>query len=135
MQGRIKLCHCPKLSEANRTFDFANHLRFIHHSKTTNNSFFSSFKVLLQSSTLKLLLIRTSRTSKCFIEPDSPLPSVVRKALPVLPSLDWNLGQSERVNGKFWTLLRKALPKNQVRPVTGVISHAHFGHNDHRNQE
>ncbi|XP_051919120.1 interleukin-18 receptor accessory protein-like isoform X1 [Hippocampus zosterae] len=95
----------------------------------------SGIQILLQSSTLKLLLIRTSRTSKCFVEPDSPLPPMVRRALTVLPSLDWNLGQSEKVNGKFWTLLRKALPKNKVRLVTGVISHAHFGHNDHRNQE
>ncbi|KAM9825611.1 interleukin-18 receptor accessory protein-like isoform X1 [Syngnathus typhle] len=75
----------------------------------------SGIQVLLQSSTLKILLIRTSRTSACFEQPDSPLPSVVQRALKVLPSLDWNLGQTESATGNFWRSLKKALPKHRVR--------------------
>ncbi|XP_077374826.1 interleukin-18 receptor accessory protein-like isoform X2 [Festucalex cinctus] len=82
----------------------------------------SGIKVLLQSSTLKILLIRTSRTSTRFLQPDSPLPSVVQRALKVLPSLDWNLAHTKRANGKFWRSLRKVLPKHTV-----VTSHIHYG--------
>ncbi|XP_049574924.1 interleukin-18 receptor accessory protein isoform X2 [Syngnathus scovelli] len=94
----------------------------------------SGIQVLLQSSTLKILLIRTSRTSACFEQLDSPLPSVVQRALKVLPSLDWNLGQTESATGNFWRSLKKALPKHRVRSVTRVISHDPFG-NDLRDQD
>ncbi|XP_077420335.1 interleukin-18 receptor accessory protein-like isoform X2 [Vanacampus margaritifer] len=87
----------------------------------------SGIKVLLQSSTLKILLIRTNRTSAHLIQPDSPMPSVVQRALKVLPGLDWNLGHTERATGQFWRSLRKVLPTHRVRHVTRGKSHVHYG--------
>ncbi|XP_057694753.1 interleukin-18 receptor accessory protein-like isoform X1 [Corythoichthys intestinalis] len=74
----------------------------------------SGIKVLLQSSPLRILLIWMNRTSAFSLEADSPLPSVVQRALKVLPSLDWKSGHSARVSSKFWRSLRKALPKPRV---------------------
>ncbi|XP_061670643.1 interleukin-18 receptor accessory protein-like [Syngnathoides biaculeatus] len=84
----------------------------------------SGIRVMLQSSTLQILLIHTSKTSTAFVELDSPPPSLVLRALKVLPSLDWSSGQSENASVKFWRSLRKALPKRRVH-----ASRAHFGQN------
>ncbi|XP_061608970.1 interleukin-18 receptor accessory protein-like isoform X1 [Phyllopteryx taeniolatus] len=87
----------------------------------------SGIQVMVQSSTLKILLIQTGTTSTSFVQLDSPLPSLVRRALKVLPSLDWKSGPTESATIQLWRSLRKALPKHRVTRVTGVISHAHFG--------
>nr|XP_057945360.1 interleukin-18 receptor accessory protein-like [Doryrhamphus excisus] len=71
----------------------------------------SGIQVLLQNSSLKILLIWTSKTSTSFTQPYSPLPPVVQRALKVLPSLNWTSG---RATSNFWRSLRKALPKHRV---------------------
>ncbi|XP_056269547.1 interleukin-18 receptor accessory protein-like isoform X2 [Pseudoliparis swirei] len=70
----------------------------------------SGVQALLQNSAIKLLLIWTSRASASLIQPDSPLPMQVQRALKVLPSLDWTSGKPARATSKFWRSLRKAMP-------------------------
>ncbi|KAM7424382.1 hypothetical protein PAMA_000635 [Pampus argenteus] len=71
----------------------------------------SGIQALLQNTSLKLLLIWTSRTSTSLIQPDPPLPSMVQKALKVLPSLDWTSGKPARATSNFWRSLKKTMPK------------------------
>ncbi|XP_054626636.1 uncharacterized protein LOC129178421 isoform X6 [Dunckerocampus dactyliophorus] len=85
----------------------------------------SGIQVLLQSSALKILLIWTSKRPTSFIQPYSPLPSVVQRALKVLPSLDWPSGKAGRATSNFWRSLRKALPKHRVMSVTNSLISQH----------
>ncbi|XP_044048657.1 interleukin-18 receptor accessory protein-like isoform X2 [Siniperca chuatsi] len=78
----------------------------------------SGVKALLQNSTLKLLLIWTSRTSASLIQPDPPLPTLVQRALKVLPSLYWTSGRHARVTSNFWRSLMKAMPDHRVKLVS-----------------
>nr|XP_020463991.1 interleukin-18 receptor accessory protein-like [Monopterus albus] len=70
----------------------------------------SGVQALLQNSALKLLLIWTNRASASLIQPNPPLPTLVQKALKVLPSLDWTSGKSARATCNFWRSLRRAMP-------------------------
>ncbi|XP_031702807.1 interleukin-18 receptor accessory protein-like isoform X2 [Anarrhichthys ocellatus] len=83
----------------------------------------SGVQVLLQDSTLKLLLIWTSRASASLIQPDSPLPTLVQRALKVLPSLDWTSGKP---TSNFWRSLKKAMPDQKVKLVSLMQNQKHF---------
>ncbi|XP_042349027.1 interleukin-18 receptor accessory protein-like [Plectropomus leopardus] len=78
----------------------------------------SAVQALLQSSTLKLLLIWTCRASASLIRPDPPLPTLVQRALKVLPSLDWTSGKPSRATSDFWRSLRRSMPNQNVRQVS-----------------
>ncbi|KAF1392676.1 hypothetical protein PFLUV_G00030530 [Perca fluviatilis] len=78
----------------------------------------SGIQALLQNSSLKVLLIWVSRTSASLIQPDPPLPTVVQRALKVLPSLDWTSGEPARATNNFWRSLRKAMPDQRVALVS-----------------
>ncbi|XP_054473603.1 interleukin-18 receptor accessory protein-like isoform X2 [Anoplopoma fimbria] len=86
----------------------------------------SGVQALLQNSTFKLLLIWTSRASASLIQPDSPLPTLVQRALKVLPSLDWTSGKPARATSKFWRSLRKAMPDQRVKLVSLMQNQTHF---------
>uniref|UniRef100_H3C6N4 Interleukin 18 receptor accessory protein n=1 Tax=Tetraodon nigroviridis TaxID=99883 RepID=H3C6N4_TETNG len=75
----------------------------------------SGLQALLHKSTPKLLLIWANKASVAQIKPDPPLPILVRRALKVLPSLDWPLGKPGRRTGNFWRSLKKSLPSKRVR--------------------
>ncbi|XP_070823602.1 interleukin-18 receptor accessory protein-like [Chaetodon trifascialis] len=88
---------------------------------SNNNAVFvleSGVQALLQNSTLKVLLIWTSRASASLIQPDPPLPTLVERAVKVLPSLDWTPGKSGRATDKFWRSLRKSMPDQRVKLVS-----------------
>ncbi|KAM3876895.1 interleukin-18 receptor accessory protein-like [Diretmus argenteus] len=70
----------------------------------------SGIRALLQDSHLKLLLIWTRGTPALVEQLDPPLPSVVRRALKVLPTLDWTSSKAARATNSFWRSLRKAMP-------------------------
>ncbi|XP_041789631.1 interleukin-18 receptor accessory protein-like isoform X2 [Chelmon rostratus] len=78
----------------------------------------SGVQALLQNSTLKLLLIWTSRASASLIRPDPPLPTLVQRAVKVLPSLDWTTGKSVRATNVFWRSLKKSMPGQRVKLVS-----------------
>ncbi|XP_042263558.1 interleukin-18 receptor accessory protein-like isoform X2 [Thunnus maccoyii] len=78
----------------------------------------SGVQALLHNSALKLLLIWTNRTSKSLVQPDPPLPSVVQRALKVLPSLDWTSGKPASATSNFWRSLKKAMPNHRVKLVS-----------------
>ncbi|XP_035538283.1 interleukin-18 receptor accessory protein-like isoform X2 [Morone saxatilis] len=87
---------------------------------SNNNAVFvleSGVQALLQNSTLKLLLIWTSRASS-LIQPDPPLPTLVQRALKVLPSMDWTSGKTAGVSSNFWRSLREAMPNHRVSDVS-----------------
>uniref|UniRef100_A0A8C4I0L6 Interleukin-18 receptor accessory protein n=1 Tax=Dicentrarchus labrax TaxID=13489 RepID=A0A8C4I0L6_DICLA len=87
---------------------------------SNNNAVFvleSGVQALLQNSSLKLLLIWTSRASS-LIQPDPPLPTLVQRALKVLPSMDWTSGKTAGVSSNFWRSLRKAMPNHRVAGVS-----------------
>ncbi|XP_070761106.1 LOW QUALITY PROTEIN: interleukin-18 receptor accessory protein-like [Enoplosus armatus] len=75
----------------------------------------SGVQALLQNSTLKLLLIWTNTASASLIQPDPPLPTLVQRALKVLPSLDWTAGKPTRATSNFWRSLRKAMPDHSKK--------------------
>uniref|UniRef100_A0A3P8QNC0 Interleukin 1 receptor accessory protein n=1 Tax=Astatotilapia calliptera TaxID=8154 RepID=A0A3P8QNC0_ASTCA len=86
---------------------------------TNSNAVFeleSGVQALLQNSVLKLLLLWTTKASPSLIQPDPPLPTLVQRALGVLPSLDWRSGEPSHSN--FWRSLRKTMPKNKVKLVS-----------------
>ncbi|XP_078102024.1 interleukin-18 receptor accessory protein-like isoform X2 [Sander vitreus] len=78
----------------------------------------SGIQALLQNSSLKVLLIWTSRASASLIQPDPPLPTLVQRALKVLPSLDWTSGDPTRATSNFWRYLRKAMPDQRGKLVS-----------------
>ncbi|KAL3065684.1 hypothetical protein OYC64_015774 [Pagothenia borchgrevinki] len=78
----------------------------------------SGVQALLQNTALKLLLIWTTRDSAALIQPDPPLPALVKRALKVLPSLDWSSGKTARTTSSFWRSLRKAMPSQRVNMVS-----------------
>ncbi|XP_033964234.1 interleukin-18 receptor accessory protein-like isoform X1 [Pseudochaenichthys georgianus] len=78
----------------------------------------SGVQALLQNTALKLLLIWTTRDSAALIQPDPPLPALVKRALKVLPSLDWSSGKTARTTSIFWRSLRKAMPSQRVNMVS-----------------
>ncbi|XP_039979688.1 interleukin-18 receptor accessory protein-like isoform X2 [Xiphias gladius] len=78
----------------------------------------SGVQALLQNSVLKLLLIWTSGDPASLIQQDPPLPSVVQRALKVLPSLNWTSGKPARATCNFWRSLRKAMPDRRVKLVS-----------------
>ncbi|XP_076587169.1 interleukin-18 receptor accessory protein-like [Chaetodon auriga] len=78
----------------------------------------SGVQALLQNSTLRVLLIWTGRASASLIQPDPPLPTLVKRAMKVLPSLDWTPGKSARATDKFWRSLRKSMPNQTVKLVS-----------------
>ncbi|XP_031162333.1 interleukin-18 receptor accessory protein-like isoform X2 [Sander lucioperca] len=78
----------------------------------------SGIQALLQNSSLKVLLIWTSRASASLIQSDPPLPTLVQRALKVLPSLDWTSGDPTRATSNFWRSLRKAMPDQRVKLVS-----------------
>ncbi|XP_029317890.1 LOW QUALITY PROTEIN: interleukin-18 receptor accessory protein-like [Cottoperca gobio] len=78
----------------------------------------SGVQALLQTSTLKLQLIWTSRASASLTQPDPPLPTLVQRALRVLPSLDWTSGKPAKATSSFWKSLRKAMPDQRVKPAS-----------------
>ncbi|XP_075934116.1 interleukin-18 receptor accessory protein-like [Anarhichas minor] len=86
----------------------------------------SGVQALLQDSTLKLLLIWTSRASASLIQPDSPLPTLVQRALKVLPSLDWTSGKPTRATSNFWRSLKKAMPDQKMKLVSLMQNQKHF---------
>ncbi|KAM8895234.1 interleukin-18 receptor accessory protein-like isoform 2-T2 [Spinachia spinachia] len=63
----------------------------------------------IQSSSLKVLVIWTGRASASLMQPDTSLPTLVRRALNVLPSLVWTSGQPSSTG--FWRSLRKNMPE------------------------
>uniref|UniRef100_A0A7N8YB07 Interleukin-18 receptor accessory protein-like n=1 Tax=Mastacembelus armatus TaxID=205130 RepID=A0A7N8YB07_9TELE len=69
----------------------------------------SGIQALLQKCDLKLLLIWTSKASASLIESDPSLPTLVQRALKVLPSLDWTSDKPVRASYNFWRSLRKAM--------------------------
>ncbi|XP_038558211.1 interleukin-18 receptor accessory protein-like isoform X2 [Micropterus salmoides] len=75
----------------------------------------SGVMALLQNSIFKLLLIWTCRTSPSLIQPDPPLPTLVQRALKVLPSLDWTSGKPAKATSNFWISLRKAMPNKRMK--------------------
>uniref|UniRef100_A0A3P9JM02 Interleukin 18 receptor accessory protein n=1 Tax=Oryzias latipes TaxID=8090 RepID=A0A3P9JM02_ORYLA len=75
----------------------------------------SGIQALLQKSSLKLLLIRTSEAS-AFLTP-SHLPRLVQTALKVLPRLNYSSKTSLRAVDNFWRSLRKAMPQSRKRQV------------------
>ncbi|XP_040909137.1 interleukin-18 receptor accessory protein-like isoform X2 [Toxotes jaculatrix] len=77
----------------------------------------SGVQALLQNSALKLLLIWTSRDSAPLNQQDPQLPTLVQRALKVLPSLNWTSGKPARTTCNFWKSLRKAMPEHRVKPV------------------
>ncbi|KAF7212331.1 transcript variant X2 [Nothobranchius furzeri] len=82
---------------------------------TDSNAVFvldAGIKALLQDSALKLLLVWTNGASASHIHPDLPLPKLVQRALKVLPSLDWCSDTSSADTSRFWTSLRRILPKD-----------------------
>ncbi|XP_053176249.1 interleukin-18 receptor accessory protein-like [Scomber japonicus] len=81
----------------------------------------SGVQALLQNSAPKVLLIWTSRTSTSLIQPDPPLPSMVQRALKVLPSLNWTLGKPARATSNFLRSLRKALANHRVEARSNQI--------------
>lgn len=81
----------------------------------------SGVQALLQKCNLRLLLIWTSRDSTSLIQLDPPLPTLVQRALKVLPSLDWTLGKPPGTTGNFWRSLRKAMPSHKVQSVKGDL--------------
>lgn len=73
-------------------------------------------KALLQNSAFKILLIRTNTESAAALsQQDPPLPSLVQRALKVLPSLNWTSGRPTRATCNFWRSLRKAMPDDRVK--------------------
>ncbi|XP_056228075.1 interleukin-18 receptor accessory protein-like isoform X2 [Seriola aureovittata] len=78
----------------------------------------SGVQALLQNSAFKLLLIQTNRESASLIQQDSPLPTLVQRALKVLPSLNWTSGKPSRATHNFWKSLRKAMPDHRVNLVS-----------------
>ncbi|KAG7482751.1 interleukin-18 receptor accessory protein-like [Solea senegalensis] len=74
----------------------------------------SGIQALLQKSTPKLLLIWTCRDSATLIQ-EAPLPSLVQRALKVLPSLNWATGKPTRASCDFWRSLKKAMPNHRVK--------------------
>ncbi|XP_022623940.1 interleukin-18 receptor accessory protein-like isoform X2 [Seriola dumerili] len=78
----------------------------------------SGVQALLQNSAFKLLLIQTNRESASLIQQDSPLPTLVQRALKVLPSLNWTSGKPARATRNFWKSLRKAMPDQRVNLVS-----------------
>ncbi|XP_005466888.1 interleukin-18 receptor accessory protein [Oreochromis niloticus] len=86
---------------------------------TNSNAVFeleSGVQALLQNSGLKLLLLWTTKASPSLIQPDPPLPTLVQRALRVLPSLEWRSGEPSHSN--FWKSLRKTMPNNKVKLVS-----------------
>ncbi|XP_047436785.1 interleukin-18 receptor accessory protein-like isoform X2 [Mugil cephalus] len=73
----------------------------------------SGIQALLQKPSLKLLLIWTNRASASRIRPEPPLPTLVHRALKVLPSLDWSTNQPAGTARKFWRSLKKAMVKRR----------------------
>ncbi|KAM9861162.1 interleukin-18 receptor accessory protein-like [Aulostomus maculatus] len=87
----------------------------------------SGIQALLQNSPIRLLLIWT-RAPTSVTQPDSlPLPSVVQRALKVLPSLDWTSRKPGQDTSTFWRSLRKALPTDRVKS----LSHVQIQETDH----
>ncbi|XP_034416859.1 interleukin-18 receptor accessory protein-like isoform X2 [Cyclopterus lumpus] len=86
----------------------------------------SGIQALLQNSAVKLLLIWTSRASASLIQPDSPLPTLVQRALKVLPSLDWTSGKPATTTSNFWRSLRKAMPDQRVKRVSLTQNQKHL---------
>ncbi|XP_068586430.1 interleukin-18 receptor accessory protein-like isoform X2 [Cebidichthys violaceus] len=86
----------------------------------------SGVQALLQNSTLKLLLVWTSGASASLIQPDSPLPTLVQRALKVLPSLDWTSGKPTRATSNFWRSLRMAMPDQKMKLVSLMQNQKHF---------
>ncbi|XP_018539223.1 interleukin-18 receptor accessory protein isoform X2 [Lates calcarifer] len=80
----------------------------------------SGVQALLQNSAIKLLLIWTSRDSASLIQQDPPLPTLVQRALKVLPSLNWTSGKPARATCNFWRSLRKAMPHHRVKLVSDM---------------
>ncbi|XP_070685476.1 interleukin-18 receptor accessory protein-like isoform X2 [Pempheris klunzingeri] len=78
----------------------------------------SGVQALLQNSIHKIILIWTNRASGSLFQPESPLPTLVQRALKVLPSLDWTSGKPERTAGNFWSSLMKAMPAHRVKPFS-----------------
>ncbi|KAG7234650.1 hypothetical protein INR49_004175 [Caranx melampygus] len=73
-------------------------------------------QALLQNSAFKILLIRTNRGSAAPLsQQDPPLPTLVQRALKVLPSLNWTSGRPARATCNFWRSLRKAMPDDRVK--------------------
>ncbi|XP_068455557.1 interleukin-18 receptor accessory protein-like [Clinocottus analis] len=83
----------------------------------------SGVQALLQSFDVKLLLIWTSRASASLIQPDPLLPTLVHRALKVLPSLDWTSGKPARATSGFWRSLRKAMPDQTLLSLTQNQNH------------
>lgn len=72
----------------------------------------SGLQALLQNSNLRLMLIKTGGISPPFPQLDPPLPTLVQRALKVLPTVKWAEGKPER--DKFWRSLKRALPNHRV---------------------
>ncbi|XP_037341180.2 interleukin-18 receptor accessory protein-like isoform X3 [Pungitius pungitius] len=73
----------------------------------------SGIQALLQNSSLKLLPIWTGKASASLAQPDTPLPTLVQRALKVLPSLDCTSGQPS--TSCFWRSLRKNMPDQRAK--------------------
>ncbi|KAL6112874.1 il18rap [Pungitius sinensis] len=73
----------------------------------------SGIQALLQNSSLKLLPIWTGKASASLAQPDAPLPTLVQRALKVLPSLDCTSGQPS--TSRFWRSLRKNMPDQRAK--------------------
>ncbi|XP_029982745.1 interleukin-18 receptor accessory protein-like isoform X2 [Sphaeramia orbicularis] len=79
----------------------------------------SGVQALLHKWNLKVLLIWTNRDSTSLIQLDPPLPTLIQRALKVLPCLDWTLGRPPSTTGNFWKSLRKVMPSHKVQSVKG----------------
>ncbi|XP_035483875.1 interleukin-18 receptor accessory protein-like isoform X1 [Scophthalmus maximus] len=76
-------------------------------------------QALLQNSAVKILLIWTGRDAASLVQ-DPPLPSLVQRALKVLPRLNWTSGKPARATEEFLRFLRKAMPDRRVKLVSLV---------------
>ncbi|KAM4631409.1 interleukin-18 receptor accessory protein-like [Polymixia lowei] len=70
----------------------------------------SGIQALLQGSHLKLLLIWMRGKSACVDQLNPALPTLVRRALRVLPALVWAQGEPAKSTSNFWRSLRTAMP-------------------------
>ncbi|XP_059212953.1 interleukin-18 receptor accessory protein-like [Centropristis striata] len=77
----------------------------------------SGVKALLQNSSIKVLLIWTSRAAS-LSQLDPPLPTLVLRALKVLPTVFWPSGRPATATTHFWRSLKKAVPKHKVKLVS-----------------
>lgn len=83
-----------------------------------NNAVFvleSAVQALLKNPGLKLLLIWTNKSSACECDIETPLPTLVQRALKVLPCLKWTSGEPIRGTKNFWRSLHEAMPRHKVR--------------------